>query len=126
MFPRNAPLLDRPVIYARDLGPRKNMELIRRYPERRFFRLVAMEDYRLEPYRPELLARGPSYALPATGSLTVEITTHQASAFRDAAGSQLTDADSIAPFRAAARAHLLRLHTALGRIDAQVVADIEQ
>ncbi len=45
-FVRNSPLLDSPVLYAHDLGPR-NAELAAAFPDRRIYRLI---DRQLVPY----------------------------------------------------------------------------
>ena len=81
LFPQNDPWLAGPVVYARDLGPSRNRDLLRRFPGRSAHELVALERYTLRPYTGNA---EKSYAVVAGARLTIEATAHQA--FRSGPG----------------------------------------
>lgn len=83
VFARNDPLLRGPVIYARDYGLERSRELMRRFPGRRAYRLLAGEDYTLVPYDEAYFSEPLAYPLLPATTLTVEFNTAQASFFRN-------------------------------------------
>lgn len=90
-FSRNAPALDSDVIYALDRGPERNRELQARFPDRRFFKVVSLEDYTVVPYAAAGYPAEPAYPVPPGRPLTIEALTFQIAHLQNGyAGDQKT------------------------------------
>jgi hypothetical protein len=83
LFPQNDPLLRKGPIYARDLGPTANRELMRRFPERRFFKVFSFDDYRLVGYPEESHSTSLIFPVVPGEPLVVEAATSQVPLFRN-------------------------------------------